>query len=328
MKKILLIENDEQIHIELQAEVNSLQKKNVVLHPAHIGDDELNYNYNGYLIGHILEDDDNFEKIINHYQAVDLFVVDVSLSGNTNTRGLDFCRYIIKKCHHNFHIIIISHNQQRSDVLDDKRVRFISKFDTGRRNFIQELLLTAGEILSIELTNNIKPNSVTDLLKPELRTAFVLHRWWSYFRANLDRTVDKSIFLLFYILIFGATVHAGYSIIKDMFIHSTDLLTTAEHIFLALLPIYIILGFFKYYRNNLRINFFGAINTPVDDEASTKTMSVTKLLFTSSIISYTIIRTLEQVFEKEPDITKLLSCVILLITLMAYYLLLDRKKAH
>lgn len=64
-----------------------------------------------------------------------------------------------------------------------------------------------------------------------------------------------------------------------------------------------------------------------DEENSTKTMDLTKILFISSIISYVIIKVIENIFfENETNPIKLISYGGLLLMLMTYFIFLDRKK--
>jgi len=146
--------------------------------------------------------------------------------------------------------------------------------------------------------------------------------------------INGLILLLFYILILSTIIFAGYSVgitILEFFTKhddkDTSILKISEHIFLSLLPIFIVLGFFQYYRNNAE-NSLITNNFPRNsDENSTKTMNLTKTLFLSSIISYLVIKIIEMIFyppDNTPfDFWKILIAIILLTFLMIYYISLD-----
>lgn len=104
------------------------------------------------------------------------------------------------------------------------------------------------------------------------------------------------------------------------------ILETVEHVFLYLLPLFIMLGFFHYYKNNASYSLVDKSTGTIDEESSTKSVNLTKLLFISSIISYVIIKVVEEIFIKGiKDLTQIISFGILLLMLMIYYLFLDRK---
>jgi small-conductance mechanosensitive channel len=110
--------------------------------------------------------------------------------------------------------------------------------------------------------------------------------------------------------------------------NKTETLTleTAEHIFLYLLPLFILLGFFHYYTKNAQFSLIQGSTETVDYEASTISVNLTKILFISSIISYVIIKVIEEILIKGvTNPTKLISFGLLLLLLMSYYLFLDKK---
>lgn len=111
--------------------------------------------------------------------------------------------------------------------------------------------------------------------------------------------------------------------------NKTETLTleTAEYIFLYLLPLFIILGFFHYYTKNARYSLLQGSTETIDYEDSTRSVNLTKFLFISSIISYVIIKVIEEILIKGvTSPTKLISFGVLLLLLMSYYIYLDRKK--
>ncbi|MET0394751.1 MAG: hypothetical protein ABW019_16515, partial [Chitinophagaceae bacterium] len=105
----------------------------------------------------------------------------------------------------------------------------------------------------------------------------------------------------------------------------TIILKKAEHIFLYLLPIFIVFGFFNYYKTNTRVYFIEGNLDSVRHEDSTKGMNMTKVLFIASLVSYVLIKTIEEIFSNPVNWIKLVAAGTLLAMLMKYYLLLDKR---
>jgi hypothetical protein len=120
-------------------------------------------------------------------------------------------------------------------------------------------------------------------------------------------------------------------------------LLTAESIFLNMLPIFIVFGFFNYYETNVREYFLQGNLQKISDEISTKPMNVSKILFISSMISYLFIKIIELISELKPGHSAsslaqpaeaanhfavpvdLISYGVVLLILMGYFAYLDRK---
>jgi len=179
------------------------------------------------------------------------------------------------------------------------------------------------------------------------------HQEWINTHETINRHIDKVVLVSLYILLVITTVYALTNVaitvikatqnpIKVLFqtpskngesptnVNSSSaetlILETVEHIFLYLLPLFIILGFFHYYKNNARYSLVDKSTGTVEEESSTKSMNITKVLFVSSIISYVIIKIIEKVFIYNiTNPTQLISYGVLLSLLMLFYLFLSRK---
>lgn len=323
MKKILLIENDERLQGNIKQAINSKFGRELVVYPAHVGGEKESFEYNGYLIGKIVESPENFDAVFNYYKDVDLYIIDVSLIGNRSRHGLDFCKYLLEQKNKDFEIIVVSNNRQNDEILG--KVRFINKFDKGAKFFVPDLMNDIRELLKMD-------NLSSDLAaKNNNKVATFLHELWEWMKYQADRALDKFIFIVFYILATGAAFYACKHILGALFLSQTNgqnqLLTTAEEMFVSLLPLFIVLGFFKYYRQNVRITLLGGGVDEEHEDSSTRTMNLAKILFISSITSYTIIRVLALIFEEQAvDKVKVIAAVSFLIILMIYFIFLDRKK--
>ncbi len=184
------------------------------------------------------------------------------------------------------------------------------------------------------------------------------HEEWRNTHETINRHIDKVVLVSLYILLVITTVYAltnvAITIVKatknpivvlfqtppqdvdsstnvnsssaGVTKDETLILETVEHIFLYLLPLFIILGFFHYYKNNARYSLVDKSTGTVEEESSTKSMNITKVLFISSIISYVIIKIIEKVFIYNiTNPTQLISYGVLLSLLMLFYLFLSRK---
>lgn len=99
----------------------------------------------------------------------------------------------------------------------------------------------------------------------------------------------------------------------------------AEDIFLYLLPMFIIFGFYNYYKTNTSIYLLGGNSARINEEKSTKSMNLTKMIFMSSIISYVLIKCTEEVFCADCNNPyRLISAGIMLIILMTYFVMMYR----
>lgn len=105
------------------------------------------------------------------------------------------------------------------------------------------------------------------------------------------------------------------------------LLKFAEHIFLYLIPLFIVFGFFSYYYFEFRRVLLKLALSPSDSLNAQNTIAVTKTLFISSILSYSIIKTIEKIYLSEDfDYQKILAYGGFLVLLMGYLLL--SHKSH
>jgi len=104
----------------------------------------------------------------------------------------------------------------------------------------------------------------------------------------------------------------------------TEILTTAEHIYLYLLPIFIIFGFFNYYKGYIRRSLLSGQIGDIKEGTSTKAMRLTKVLFVSSIISYVLIKVIQEIFSPTPNMIKLIGGGILILVLIVYFLFLEK----
>ena len=191
-----------------------------------------------------------------------------------------------------------------------------------------------SKVITVADLNSSKKTYIPKI-EPSKDWKHKLHEFWEYLRYETNRAIDKLIYISFYILLVTTTVFAVVNILvkiweiafdKTSKNKDSEILKTSEHIFLYLLPIFIVFGFFHYYKNNSRVSLLEGKIDGIDEENSTKTMNLTKILFISSIISYVLIKIIEELFfsEKVLDLTRLISFGVLLLMLMTYFLFLEK----
>ena len=200
--------------------------------------------------------------------------------------------------------------------------------------------------------------------KLEFEISYKLHKKLKKTQGLVSYYIDKIIFLALYILLvittFYALINTGYTVIKGIepvnylakkllaqvpqspnseqlakqnemkepdYNPDTSLLETTEHIFLYLIPLFTVLGFFHYYKNNARYSLLEGSAATVNYEVSTRTMNLSKILFISSIIAYVTIKIIDEIFIKGvTDQVKLISFGTLLLILMGYYIFLNKHQ--
>lgn len=119
------------------------------------------------------------------------------------------------------------------------------------------------------------------------------------------------------------------NIIHKRKVEETMILEHAEKIFLYLLPIFIVFGFYIYYNSNIKIYFYYGKILPEDQQASVKSMNLTKSIFVSSIISFTVIKVIDELFfNTKPDHFLLYASGVLLLILMAYFILFNQHNSE
>ncbi|WP_233166037.1 hypothetical protein [Pedobacter sp. ASV12] len=110
--------------------------------------------------------------------------------------------------------------------------------------------------------------------------------------------------------------------------HGIEIFEPAENIFLYLLPVFILFGFYNYYKTNTSIYLLNGNKDRINEEVSTRSMNLTKMIFISTIISYLLIKIIEQIFygdEKLELMYRLYASGGVLLLLMTFFLLMYRK---
>lgn len=338
MKKILVIDD---LELDFKSIKNTLEKnlgKVVEVFPKFHGENGNDYNYTNYLIGKLQEGD--FASFLSFYNDIAIYIIDVYLIDDLHLTGIELASYISKNGKGDFKIIIISNNVINDQDALKNKVIFFSKYDKGK-NYPMDLAKVVKNLLdeTSPYANTVVNDVSSDKRKigdiKDVTYSYKLHVFWEYIRDSSNRAIDKIIFLSFYIILLSTIFYAVWNIAATIYescypshktSNETSILKTSEHIFLYLLPVFITFGFFNYYINSARITLLGGKVQVNDEDKSTRTMNLTKVLFVSSIISYTLIKVLEKIFfDQELDVGRLIATGGLLLLLMGYFIFLSRK---
>ena len=186
----------------------------------------------------------------------------------------------------------------------------------------------------IETLTPSQINIVVSVATEEIGT-----RWYKAM-TKTNKILDGFLMVSFIFLLFVTTCFAVFTVAFKIVMlgflpnsnstaanpsNDTNILVISEYIFLSLLPIFIVFGFFNYYKNNTRIYLTGIGLDDREDVSSTKMMDLTKKLFISSVISYIMIKIIEVVFrDGNIETSKIIAASFLLSILMIYSILLNK----
>lgn len=158
---------------------------------------------------------------------------------------------------------------------------------------------------------------------------------------DLPKHINKLILLLFHLLIISSVIYAFNGIlIHDLWPEifskraheEKQMLQFAEHIFLYLIPFFIITGFYSYYIQTIR-HFLDNRSFIIKPDKASELLNISKNLFLTSILSYSLIKIIEYLFKEdnnEINITAILSYGAFIIILMTFILVYHKvhKTSH
>ncbi|MGN6417458.1 MAG: hypothetical protein ACTHMC_08205 [Pseudobacter sp.] len=327
--KILILED---VPREFVAMANSIEKKfgnKVEVHPEIEPGDQKIQAYH-YFVEKKLQMV-KFDEIITKYNDIDLFIIDICLmNGEQDDLGLRFYNFLSEKKYRDgdYHSIIVS---SKPTQVTDEKTFFISKIRSPLyyhrvtdiiSDLYPQLRQEENKTSNDKVKHTLFENGLLDGCNKIIMNINDAIKW----------VIHAIILGLFYLLIAFAIGFGAWSITLDFIklvkekSEGMDIFKPAEHIFLYLLPVFIIFGFFNYYRSNTSIYLLGGNKKDIDEEKSTESMNLTKKIFISTIISYILVKCTEEIFFGDcSNMFRLSGAGILLLMLMAYYIVLYRK---
>ena len=298
---------------------------------------------------------DFFRELDTKYSDIDFYLIDSELAtGSGDNYGIQFLNYLINNKTNfvfNESVIIVSTNSSGPISLDVDELKTGNKQDKNS-GYEKELIIKLNHLIKTKNdeeksehneNQNTSPSNDDNLvkentnLKKELSSCIKRNtnkiKWHNkaslYFKENTGKWIHHLITIFFYFaIILSLTIPFIFPLHFGNETHS--LLELIEHIFLYILPLLTLLGFYTYYKYNyspilLRKTFY---KNKRDIKVAKDSIKLTKTLFMSSIMSFTILKILDLVFFEDEEIefylTKIITSTILLFMIILYLILSHR----
>jgi len=307
-----------------------------------------------------------FENILNKYssnKSYDYFIIDIQLkTAISDNLGEDFIKYIEKKeLNHNSKTIILSKDSlpppmNIDDEIFEERYKFINKGNDWNTELLEYLNLKTHPSSKGSKTksNKKKEYFIDKVIKgffAFLLLSSILFSSWNIITKDfgiiipfLTKTEKISETIHINTEIKNDTLKSQNSINKPLSngtisdksqksntkedSKELNILKFAEHIFVYLIPIFIIFGFYSYYLFDFRRVLLKLPPSTEDSTSAKESIKTTKILFLSSIMSYIIIKIIEKIFFDEVYNIALLSAYGILLFLLMSYLILSHIGEH
>ncbi len=371
---ILILEDEYSIILNI---IEKLKGSDVIIYPNRqderqsVDDDYSNYKNLTTIFKSDEEQIENeFAKILNKINNIDLFIVDIGLKGNDDILGVKFINFLSDKWSNynngNYKIIVLTgfgkQSSQVKQIENTEGIEFIYKKNYGGvayadkiAEFIdKEFKITSPQGYNKEGFFSEKRLASFSFYSDKIISLFfivflaisliyalagissdTLQSFYSFKFKNMDekvilghnQTVTNKILP-------DSTLYKKGKTNEDLNIFDekealknkrerqkskTQILEYVEHFFLYLLPFFVILGFFNYYRLTTGVKLDGGKTSQIDHDEALKSLNTTKTILLSTLLSFTIIKILDNVLiENQTDITSLISYGVLLVILMAY----------
>jgi hypothetical protein len=331
MKKILIIEDESPHFIQIKGALEKFHNT-FDIHPSKNNDTDDDLDNRGYLMDIIINNSSTtFDLIINHYKDIDLFIVDVSLVSRVSSDkiGIDFLNFLKQKHYRfgNYKILITSrHNSDSLGNINfdfDPEIHYVSK-SKWENLFPDEIGRYVKNLFNLDIS---APN--VNVNEPENSSNFFEKRWWITLPEKIEKhLINRFILSVYYIILIATGFYAAWGTIsqtKHVIFDNKDndtatkYLEYVEHIYLYFLPLFIVFSFLSYYKSTIEIKLTGGNIYDIEHKGAMKSLENSKQILLSSILTFTIINIIENVFIiGVTNITSLISYGILLIVLMIY----------
>lgn len=354
MKKILLIEDE----IGTFNNVKKLIQQNmddVEVYPQVEKTDEGDLNSRVGLIEELKKsNDESFQNVIETHKNIDLYIVDIALIKSDNI-GSAFLKYLKDKHLLNNNFIIHSKYGYKT-LLDDKTNGF--DFD-GSTQYVEKgddekLVKLISTKLNIKNSkNNNNGNKLAQLKDNPLRLVHWLISFFLFILIGLSiYYAGKGIFYNDIIkkeykyVVEPTKVENPTIILDSLNINSkiestfknneitsskksneTSKLIFIEHIFLYLLPLFVLLGFYEYYSQSI-----GALLNKGKSENYNPTKAMTslnnsKMILLASLLSFSLIKAIDIIFvNKETNVITIVSIGFFILILMTYIIIIHKQE--
>jgi len=139
-KKILIVENEPPQYRGIKSALEKKLGENCFVYPQVDDNKTENFTNMHYLIKELKAEKEskikNFERVLNYFKYIDIFIIDVHLITSTDTIGLEFANYILDTKLGYYEIILISDTPididdgilSRVNVSSFKKKRDVTKY--------------------------------------------------------------------------------------------------------------------------------------------------------------------------------------------------------
>ena len=303
--------------------------------------------------------DEAFQAVYDHYKTknIDLYIIDVSLNARDDI-GLKFLGFLQKKGVENFIILsgasfeaLIDQNEidlnKDADYVYKGQISKLTRLvkiklgishkeeeDESEKWFIQEwerfkndgpkywlhlgISFALGLMIVATLVYAINGILCKDMCKGE------------YDDVPIDDMIVDTLYISISNIVFvdstfnrikynASDSDTNFGILKPNNKKESSKLVFIEHIFLYFLPLFIVLGFYEYYRQTIGVLLRGGSSFDYRPEKAMVSLRNSKTILLTSILSFSLIKTIELIFENsETNVVKLSSYGIFIIILMIY----------
>lgn len=288
-----------------------------------------------------------FNQILDELKDVNLFIVDIALKGDEDILGVKFINFVKKKRsdynNGNYKMVVLSQYGKQSNQIkkiDNKtNIEFIHKQNYGGKGDYTDILAKfINENFNIEIKNgfNKKTGSKEKFFENlsfwsdkiiSIVFGFLILVCLSYSIIGISKETYQNVFLSFNhnsnsTIITNLKMQTNIQFEIKQKESTTYILEFVEHMFLFLLPIFVILGFYNYYRLTTGVILKGGPDSEIDHDEAIKSLNTSKTILLSTLLSFAIIKILDNVLNKnEINTTSLIAYGILLLILMSYIIL-------
>lgn len=335
IKKVLIIEDQGEIFTRIKKAFEQHQSQFEVF-PKVKNSTDSNYNNWGHLMDSIRKRE--FESIITseYYKDVDLFVVDLTLLNvkSTDRIGVEFLNYLYDTNYRKGEFKFIICTRYIKEHIGNLKLEFnqdkqyVYKPTSGKSRFQDQVVEKSLALLDLQ---SVKIANAGKKLK-----FWETDSWDELPKGIENNFLHRILLAIFYCLILATSIYALVGIcwetvhkVHDIFtaeIKATEFLKYVEDMFLYTLPLFIVFSFVSYYKSTIAIKLTGGDTRDIDHDGAMKSLNNSKFILLSSLLSFTIIKIIDNLFEdSEISIDKLVSYGALLIILMVYILLQHRN---
>lgn len=366
--KILIIENDAHHHKILYDTLNERFGNRVEVFPVPDTGSVSDIHFHAVMMERYALKKEKLPELLEAYPDIDLFIIDINLKGRMEEKyGEEIYKFLDEVFYRkgDFKTIFISSNPwSNRDIQEGKnnRIAFIHKrSDVWEERIADRVKLFYPGLAGAPANNNTAGVQQAAPAAMQQQAAAATPPVATYVPAtygsggqppscktkilkgteDFDSGIRKLLHALITIMFYGLMGYAAFFACRHI-IHGfnaaladglpdTKLFKPIEDIFIFLLPLFVLTGFYIYYKMNASAYLLNEPRYNMDDKTSTRVMSITKMMFISSLLSFVTLKCIELVFDNsctaQFTVTmKMISAGVLLTLIMLFFIIMYRKE--